>query len=122
MDSGLAPAARRGMTASASPAVLVAFLADALDRHHLLVFGRVEHDHALRRSSGDADALDAGADELAAIGHQHELVLVLDRERCDQAAGLAGHRHGDDAFATAAGGAVLVGRAALAEAALGDRE
>src|SRR5262249_51273371 len=62
-----------------SPAVLVAFLADALDRDHLLVVGGVEHDHALRRPAGDADAFDPGADQLAAVGHQHQLVLLLDR-------------------------------------------
>src|SRR5262245_17054133 len=55
-------------------AVVVAFLADALDRHHLLVLVGIEHDHALRRAARYTDALDAGADELAAIGHQHDLV------------------------------------------------
>ena len=35
---------------------------------------------------------------------------------------LLGERHRDDAFAAAAGGAVLVGRRALAETALGHRE
>src|SRR5215813_14851657 len=108
--------------ADAASTVLLAFLADPLDRHHLLVLGGVEHDHALGRAAGDADAFDAGADELAAVGHQHQLILVLDRERGDHAAGIAGHRHGDNAFAAAPGGAVLVGRAALAEPALGDRE
>src|SRR5262249_44250477 len=63
--------------------VLVAFLADALDRDHPLAFRGVEHDHALGRAPGDADALDARADELAAVGDQHELVPVLDRERGD---------------------------------------
>src|SRR5882724_146201 len=48
------------------PAVLLAFLADALDRDHALAFGGVEHDHALGRAPRDADALDARADELAA--------------------------------------------------------
>src|SRR5438093_1367198 len=100
----------RGCIASVpSPAVILAFLADALDRHHLLVLGGVEHDHALGRAAGDADAFDAGADELAAIGDQHDLVLVLDREGRHHAAGLAGDRHGDDAFAAAAGGSILIG-------------
>src|SRR5215470_10956568 len=117
------------MTGTASPAVVVAFLADALDRHHLLVLVGVEHDHALGGAAGDADALDAGADQLPAVGHQHDLVGVLRRERGDQLAGLAAdravalaHVHGDDAFAAAAGDAVLVGRRALAVAALGDRQ
>src|SRR5215470_17023010 len=55
-------------------AFLVAFLADALNRDHPLAFRSVEHDHALGRAPGDADAFDARADELAAIGDQHELV------------------------------------------------
>src|SRR5512133_97979 len=72
---------------AALAAVLVAFLADALDRDHPLALRGVEHDHTLGRAPGDADAFDARADELAAVGHQHELVPVLDRERRDQLAG-----------------------------------
>src|SRR5215470_10841064 len=107
--------------------VLLALFADALDRDHAFGFGGVEHDHALGRAPGDADALDAGADELAAVGDQHDLVAVLDRERGDQLAGLLpdgavalAHVHGDDAFAAAAGDPVLVGRGTLAVAALGN--
>src|SRR6266508_1432691 len=99
-----------------------AFLADPLDRHHALVLGGGEHDHALGRAPGDADAVDRAADELAAVGDQHDLVGLLHREGRDHAAGLTGQRHGDDAFAAAAGGAVLVGRVALAEAALRQRQ
>ena len=36
------------------------FLAQTLDRHDTLVLGSVEHDHALGRASGDADACDTG--------------------------------------------------------------
>src|SRR5215813_7361474 len=114
---------------SALAAVLVAFLADALDRDHPLALRGIEHDHTLGRAPGDADAFDARADELAAVGHQHELVPVLDRERGDQLAGFLpdravalAHIHGDNAFSAAAGDAVFVGRRALAVAALGDRE
>src|SRR5262245_61784302 len=102
---------------SALAAVLVAFLADALDRDHPLALRGVEHDHTLGRAPGDADAFDARADELAAVGHQHELVPVLDRERRDQLAGFLpdravalAHIHGDNAFSAAAGDAVFVGR------------
>src|SRR5262249_7497912 len=109
--------------------VLLAFLADALDRHYALVVRGVEHDHPLRRAAGDADALDAGADQLAAIGDQHQLVAVLDRERGDQLAGLLAdravalaHVHRHDAFAAAAGDPVLKGGRALAVAALRDGE
>src|SRR5262247_660228 len=110
-------------------AVLVAFLADALDRHHPLALRGIEHDHTLGRAPGDADAFDARADELTAVGDQHELVPVLDRERRDQLAGFLpdravtlAHIHGDNAFSAATGDAVFVGRRALAVAALGDRE
>src|SRR5215510_7184787 len=114
---------------SALAAVLVAFLADALDRDHPLALRGVEHDHTLGRAPGDPDAFDPRADELAAVGHQHELVSVLDRERRYQLAGFLpdravalAHIHGDDAFSAATGDAVFVGRRALAVAALGDRE
>ena len=57
-----------------------AVLADVLDRHHMLVLGSVEHDDTLGRAARDADALDRAADQLAPVGHQHDLVTVLDRE------------------------------------------
>src|SRR5262249_37230390 len=114
---------------SALAAVLVAFLADALDRDHPLAFRGVEHDHTLGRAPGDADARHPRPDELTAVGHQHELVPVLDRERRDQLpgflpdrAGALAHIHGDDAFSAATGDAAFVGRRALAVAALADRE
>src|SRR5262249_7504341 len=97
-------------------AVLVAFLANALDRDHPLAFRGIEHDHPLGRAPGDADALDARADELTAVGDQHELVPVLDRERGDQLAGFLPdravaltHIHGDDAFSAATGDTIFVG-------------
>ena len=61
-------------------AVLVAFFADTLDRYHALAFRGIEYDHTLRRASDNPDALDPRADELAAVGDQHELIPVLDRE------------------------------------------
>jgi len=61
-------------------AVLVAFFADTLDRDHALAFRGIEYDHTLRRASDNADALDPRADELAAVGDQHKLIPVLDRE------------------------------------------
>ena len=59
------------------------------------------------------------ADQLAAVGDQHDLVALLDREGGHQPAVALVDDHGDDAFAAAAGDAVVVGRGALAEAALG---
>src|ERR1700734_1241749 len=69
--------------ALASIAIAVAvlgFLADMLDRDHMLVLGGVEYDDALGGAAGDPDALDRAADQLALVGHQHDLVAVLDRE------------------------------------------
>ena len=79
-----------------------------LDRHDALVFGGVEHDHALRAAAGDTDAVDRAADELAAVGDKHDLVALLDGEGRDERAVARIHRHGDDAFAAASGGAVFV--------------
>jgi hypothetical protein len=59
-----------------------------------------------------------GADELAAVGHQHDLVAVLDGEGGDELAVALVHRHGDDALAAAARDPVLEGRGALAVAVL----
>src|SRR5690349_25033441 len=114
------------MTESAScpspAAVLLALLGEPLDRDHALALGGVEHDHPLGGAAGDADAVDRAADELAAIRHQHDLVALLERERGDDAAVALRHVHRDDAFAAASGGAVLVGRGALAETVFRDRE
>src|SRR5262249_24058618 len=80
-------------------------------------------------AAGDADPLDAGADQLAAIGDQHELVLVLDRERGDELAGFLpdaavalAHVHRNDAFSATTSDAVLERRGALAVTAFGNRE
>src|SRR6476660_1844642 len=115
------PATSAGMTENLL-FLVAALFAQALERHDLLVLGGIEHDHALRRAPGDADAGDRRADQLAAVGDQHDLVGLFHREGADDLAGLLGECHGDDAFAAAAGGAVLVGRRALAEAALRHRQ
>src|SRR6476659_5274502 len=98
-------------------AVIVAFFADPLDRDDALAFRGIEHDDALSRASDNADAFDASADELAAVGDEHELIPVLHRERSDQLAGLFPDRaialadvHGDDAFAAPASDPIFVGR------------
>jgi hypothetical protein len=65
----------------ALPAVAVfRILADVLDGDDMLVGGGVEHDDALGRAAGDADVLDRAADQLALVGHQHDLIAILDRE------------------------------------------
>ena len=81
-SSGRADDPFTGMTAAYRRSS--AFLGQPLDRDHALVLGGVEHDHALGRTAGDADAVDGRADQLAAIGDQHDLIGLLDREGGDQ--------------------------------------
>ncbi len=63
-----------------APVTVFSVLADVLDGHHVFVFGGIEHDDALGGAAGDPDALDRTADQLTLVGHQHDLVAVLDRE------------------------------------------
>src|SRR5215467_14673115 len=124
-NSGLACGSQRPVTClldAVLAAVLITVLADALDRDHALAFRGIEHDHALGRAAGNADALDARADKLAPTRDQHDLVLVLNGRRGDDRPGLASYCHGDNPFAAAAGGTVFVGRRAFPVAALGDRK
>src|SRR5262245_57170984 len=86
------------------------------DRDDLLALLHLEQHHALGAAAGDADVVDRAADELAAVGDQHDLVAVAHREGGDDLAVALGHLDAGDAGAAAAGDAVLVGRAALAEA------
>src|SRR5262249_57489064 len=62
-------------------AVVAVFLAQALERYDLLVLSGVEHDHTLRRASGDADACDWRANELAPIRDQHHLIGFFHPDR-----------------------------------------
>src|SRR6185437_1726676 len=119
--------------AGTSPAMtndlrLAVFIPDqALDRNDMLFLRGREHDDALRRAAGDADAVDRAADQLPAVGDQHDLVGLLDRERGDQATSLFTnlllallpfhHGHCDNAFAAATCDPILVGRCAFAIAA-----
>src|SRR5215467_8565657 len=103
-----------GCVTAERDSLLAVLFAQAFDRDDALAFGGVEHDYALRAAAGDADAVDRAADQLPAVGHQHDLVGFLDRERGDDAAVARGHRHGDDAFAAAPGGTVFIGGRALA--------
>src|SRR5690348_15228323 len=89
---------RSRLAALAFIAVLLGVLAEALDRDDVLALGGAEERHALRAAAGDADVVDRHADDLAAIGDQHDLVAVLDREGGDELAVPLVDRHGDDAF------------------------
>src|SRR3954451_8630671 len=90
--------------------------ADALDGDDVLVFGGADDDHALCRPPRLADVADGAADELAAVGHEHDLIRILDRERGNERAVAAVPRHGGDALPAAAGDAVFVTRSPLAVA------
>ncbi len=59
------------------------------------------------------------ADELPAVGHQHEPVALLHRERRHERAVAGVDRHGDNAFAAATGDAIFERRGPLAVAVLG---
>src|SRR4029079_11176478 len=105
--------------ASSVPVAVLAILsvvADMLDSDDVLVLGGIEHDDALGGAAGNAHALARTTDQLPLVGHQHYLVGLFDRERGHQLAVAVVDRHRDDAFAAAAGGAVFVGRGALAVA------
>ena len=58
--------------------------------------------------------MDRAADQLAAVGHQHDLVLVLDREGGDDITVALGARDIGDALPAPVGDAVFIGRGALA--------
>ena len=62
------------------PAVFLAFLGQPLHGGDALAFGGREHDDALRRAAGDTDTVHGTADELAAVGNQHDLIAFLDRQ------------------------------------------
>src|SRR5262245_6277145 len=58
-------------------------LGDALHRNDLFVLSGIEDGYALGRPAGHANSVDRNADDLSAVGHQHDLILVADREGCD---------------------------------------
>ncbi len=96
------------------------FFADAFDTDDLFALSRIEDDDALRAATGDADAFDRTADQLAAIGHQHDSIAIFDRHGGDERAVTRSDRHGDNAFAAAPGDAIFVRGGALAIAIGGD--
>ena len=86
----------------------------------MLVLGDTEDRHALRVAARDPDIPHGGADHLALVGDQHQLLARLSREAGHDAAVALGRVDVGDALAAAVGAAILVGRRALAVAILGD--
>ena len=82
--------------------------------------GGIEDDHALSAAPGNPNAIDRAADQLAAIGDEHDLVAILDRHGRDELAISLIDGHRDNAFAAASGDPVFVGRRPLAIAIRGD--
>ena len=65
-----------------------------------------------------ADHPDVGGadpDALAGVGHQHDVVRITDPQGADDITGLFGHLHGDETFAAASFGRVIIKWRALAE-------
>src|SRR5262245_25436547 len=120
--------ARAGAIAAGSVgravAIATAFglLGEPGDGDDALALLHLEQRDALGLAAGDADVVHRAADELPAIGHQHDLIAVGDGERRDDLAVALGDVHVGDALPAAAGDAVLIGRGALAIAAGGDGE
>src|SRR4030042_1619441 len=88
--------------------LLAILIGNVLDRYRALALCGREYDHPLGRAPRDADVLDRHADQLTAIGDEHDLVGLLDGEGADQFAVPLVDDHGDDAFAAAARDAVFV--------------
>src|ERR1043166_5135425 len=70
----------------------------------------------------DADIVDRNTDDGASIGHQHDLVVVADREDCDDRVPAAAPIHIIGALPAPSGDAVIIGRAADAKALPGDAQ
>ena len=89
-------------------------------RYNRFALGRGKQRHPLGVAPGDADVINPHADDLAAVGHHHRLVIVFHRERRHDLAVTVGGFDVQNPLAAAPGGAVFEGRCALAEAIFGD--
>src|SRR5207245_2256862 len=89
-------------------------------RHDPLAVAELEDHYPLAAAAGNADVVDRAANHHAGIGDQHDLVVMPDREDRDNRVLPAGQVHIVDALTAAPGDAVVIGRAAHAEALLGD--
>src|SRR5690606_11788620 len=93
-----------------------------LDVDHPLAVGDADDDDALRVAAGLAHRVDVGADDLAAAGHDHDLVARVHQAELDHRAVPLARDHGDDALAAAVLQAPLGDRRALAVAVRADRQ
>ena len=91
------------------------------DRDDALVVLKPEQRHAAPAAAFDRHLVQTAADDLPAIGDKHKLVGRVDEERRHDLA-CHGHIHVLDSLTATAGGPVLVGRAELPVAFLGDRQ
>uniref|UniRef100_A0A0N5A0B3 Glutamate synthase large subunit n=1 Tax=Parastrongyloides trichosuri TaxID=131310 RepID=A0A0N5A0B3_PARTI len=120
--SGLAALDRRGL-ARVAVFIVAAGIGQTLDRNDLLVLAGAEDGHALAGAADDADLADRCADHLAAVGDQHEVVRLLDREGGGQTrARAAAQAVGRQPLPAPPGAAILIGRGPLAEAGFRDRQ
>src|SRR5882672_2855427 len=102
------------------PVFLFLFLlGHPLHARELGAFVEVDQAHPLRRAPHLADLLDLRADEHAAGGDQHDLVLVAHQHRADDLAVPLARLDRDHALSAAAVARVFGDRRALAEAFLG---
>src|SRR5471032_693494 len=89
-------------------AVRLVVLADADRGDNALALADIDDAHAARTTPRNTNAVDRTADQRAGVGDQHDLLALLDRE-CRNDLSALGEIHQLDAFAAAAGDAVLVG-------------
>ena len=108
-----------------SVAVLVGasgHLGQPRDRDDPFAVADLEHDNAGAAAPRDADVVHRHADHHAGIGHQHQLIVVPDREHRDNRVAAAAQIHVVEPLPAAPGDAVVIGRAAHAEALFGDAQ
>src|SRR5688500_11080304 len=88
----------------------------------MFVVGDAEDGHALSVAARDADVGDGGADHLALVSDQHELLARLDGEARHYAAIALRSDDVGDALSAAIGAAIFVSRRPLAITVFGDGE
>src|SRR5687767_10704424 len=92
------------------------------DRHNRVVVAEIHHSDALRRTSNRADIGGWRAQNLALLGDDEQLFVLVHLPNADDLAVLIGHLDVLDADAASAGDAILVERRSLGVALLCDRE